>query len=146
LIWANDGEVRAEGLELEGEWRFKRFESLASYAFQHTTDLETLDRMTNSPRHMAKIRFSTPGPVPGSTIAVEHQYLSSRTTLAGNTVDPASIANVTFVEPVGRRIHVAAAVRNVFNARYVDPGSEEHRQDVIEQDGRTFTVGLRWQF
>ena len=146
LTWANDGDVRAEGLELEGEWRFKQFESLASYAFQHTTDLETLDRMTNSPRHMAKIRFSTPGPVPGSTIAVENQYLSSRTTLAGNTVDPASLANVTFVEPVGRRIDVVAAVRNVFNARYADPGSEEHRQDVIEQDGRTFTVGLRWRF
>jgi outer membrane receptor for ferrienterochelin and colicins len=146
LIWANHGEARAEGLELEGEWRFARFESLASYAFQHTTDLETMDRVTNSPRHVAKIRFSTPGPVPGSTIAVENQYLSSRTTLAGNTTAPASIANITFVEPVGRRIDVVAAVRNMFNARYADPGSEEHRQDVIEQDGRTFTVRLRWRF
>jgi iron complex outermembrane receptor protein len=146
LIWANHGEARGEGVELEGEWRFKRFESLASYAFQHTTDLETLDRVTNSPRHVAKIRFSTPGPVPGSTIAVENQYLSSRTTRAGNTVDPASITNVTFVEPVGRRLEVVAAVRNLVNVRYADPASEEHRQDVIEQDGRTFTVGLRWRF
>ncbi|HLG56655.1 MAG TPA: TonB-dependent receptor [Vicinamibacterales bacterium] len=145
LIWANHGEARGQGLELEGEWRFKRFESLVSYAFQHTTDLETLDRVTNSPRHVAKIRFSTPGPVPGSTIAVENQYLSSRTTLAGNTVDPASIANVPFVEPLGRGIEVVAAVRNLFNTRYGDPGSEEHRQDVIEQDGRTVTVGLRWK-
>ena len=65
LIWANHGQVRGEGLELEGEWRFKRFEGLASYAFQHTTNLETLDHVTNSPRHLAKIRFSTPGPVRG---------------------------------------------------------------------------------
>jgi outer membrane receptor protein involved in Fe transport len=41
---------------------------------------------------------------------------------------------------------VVAAVRNLVNVRYADPASEEHRQDVIEQDGRTFTVGLRWRF
>jgi hypothetical protein len=84
--------------------------------------------------------------VRGSTIAVENQYFSSRTTLAGNAVDPASIANLTIVAPVGRRFDVVAAVRNVFSARYADPASEEHRQDVVEQDGRTFTVGLRWSF
>ena len=146
LAYVNHGEVRAEGLEIEGEWRFKRIEGLASYAFQHTTDLETRAHVTNSPRHVAKLRFSTPGPVPGSSIAFETQDLGTRTTLAGNTADPAALATITLVEPVGRRVDFVAAVRNVFNNRYADPASAAHRQDVIEQDGRTFTVGLRWRF
>jgi len=144
-IFANRGDVRAAGVEVEGEWRFRRLEGLASYTYQRTTDLETRMQLTNSPRQAAKIRFSTPGPVKGATIALETQYLGSRTTLAGNAVSSFLTANLTFVEPVAHGLDLVAGVRNMFGAHYADPGSEEHRQDVIEQDGRVFTVGLRWR-
>ena len=146
LFWTNDGEVRSTGAEFEGEWRFKRIEGLASYSNQRTTDLQTHEGLTNSPHHLVKVRLSSPGPVHGSTIAFEMQSLSSRTTLAGQTIPSARLANVTFVEPIGGRLDLVAGVRNAFGARYGDPGSEEHRQDVIEQDGRTISVGLRWRF
>ncbi len=35
-------------------------------------------------------------------------------------------------------------VRNLFDARYGDPGSKEHLQDQIMQDSRTFFVGLTY--
>jgi iron complex outermembrane receptor protein len=40
----------------------------------------------------------------------------------------------------------SASVYNVFNALYADPGSEEHRQDAIRQDGRSLAVRLGWRF
>ena len=41
---------------------------------------------------------------------------------------------------------VTGQVRNLFNARYADPASDEHVSDSIEQNGRTVRVGLRWAF
>jgi iron complex outermembrane receptor protein len=145
FIWTNHGDARAAGLELEGEWRFGRIEGLASYTYQRARDVATREELTNSPRQATKVRFSTPGPTKGATIALETQYLGSRRTLAGNAVDSFVTANLMFVEPVGHGLDVVAGIRNIFGAHYADPGSEEHRQDVIEQDGRVFTVGLRWR-
>jgi outer membrane receptor protein involved in Fe transport len=36
-------------------------------------------------------------------------------------------------------------LRNVFDAEYSDPVSELHKQDAIEQNGRTARIGLRWK-
>ena len=35
------------------------------------------------------------------------------------------------------------AIRNAFNTHYGTPGGVEHRQDIIEQDGRTFVFGFK---
>lgn len=145
-VWLNHGDVRAAGVEVEGEWRFKRLEGLASYAYQRARNRATHEELTNSPRQAGKVRFSTPGPAKGATIALETQFLGQRRTLAGNVVDSFVTTNVMFVEPMGRGFDLVAGIRNMFGAHYADPGSEEHRQDVIEQDGRVFTAGLRWRF
>jgi len=39
-------------------------------------------------------------------------------------------------------LEVAASVYNLFDVDYAYPGFGEHTQDTIEQDGRTFWVGL----
>jgi outer membrane receptor protein involved in Fe transport len=62
------------------------------------------------------------------------------------TVDPAAVANATVNMPVGRSLTVTGQIRNLFNARYADPASDEHASDAIEQNGRTLRVGLRWAF
>ncbi len=108
LGFANGGTIRAAGLELESEIRLKRgAQALASYALQEATDAASGgQRLTNSPRHMAKLRLSVPGPLARSFASFEWQYLSTRTTLAGTTVDPASVANVTVNLPIGRSVTV----------------------------------------
>ena len=65
LGFANAGTIRATGLELESEIRLKRgAQALASYALQDAKDAATGGlRLTNSPRHMAKLRLSVPGPL-----------------------------------------------------------------------------------
>jgi outer membrane receptor protein involved in Fe transport len=145
----NGGTIRAAGLELESELRLKGgAQALASYALQEATDVtDTTDggnRLTNSPRHVAKLKLSVPGPLARSFASFEWQYLSNRTTIVGTTVDPASVANLTLNVPIGGAVMVTGQVRNLFNARYADPASDEQRGDSIEQNGRTVRVGLRW--
>jgi len=43
-------------------------------------------------------------------------------------------------------MEVAASVYNLFDVDYAFPGFGEHAQDTIEQDGRTFRIGLTYRF
>lgn len=114
-----------------------------SYALQSAVDQETHTSLPNSPRHMVKARFSVPGPTRASFISVEGQFLSSRGTLAGATVDPATTVNVTMVQPVARAWELVGSVLNIFDDEYLDPASSQHRQDAIPQNGRTARIGIR---
>jgi iron complex outermembrane receptor protein len=146
LAFVNQGEVRAKGLELEAQMRIRgESRALVSYALQSAVEQETLTRLPNSPRHMAKARISLPGPTKQSFVSVEGQYLSSRGTLAGAKVSAAAPVNVTMVQSLGHSWELFGSVRNIFDARYSDPVSSQHRQDSISQNGRTARIGLRWR-
>jgi hypothetical protein len=43
---------------------------------------------------------------------------------------------------IGKRLELGLGVYNLFNRTYADPGSEEHVQSSIPQDGRTLRVQL----
>jgi outer membrane receptor for ferrienterochelin and colicins len=143
--FVNGGTIRAAGLELEAEMRLMDgTQALVSYALQDAKDVAPdSPPLTNSPRHLAKGRVSTTGPH-GLIASFEWQYLSSRSTLAGTTLGAASVANVNMTWPLGTRMTVTGQIRNLLDARYADPGSEEHPAPLIEQNGRTLRVGLRW--
>jgi len=146
LGFVNQGAVSARGLELEAEMRFKRgVRGQASYALQRATDEDLGTSLTNSPRHMAKVQLSVPGPLARSLASFELQYLSRRGTLAGATVAPQALAHVTLSAPISRSLDVVGTIRNLFDQRYADPASDEHQLDAIEQNGRTMNVGLRWK-
>jgi iron complex outermembrane receptor protein len=145
LAFVNQGEVRAKGLELEAQMRIRgEARALVSYSLQSAVNQDTLARLPNSPRHIAKARVSVPGPTAQSFVSVEGQYLSSRGTLAGSTVSAAAIVNVTMVQPLGPSWELTGGVRNIFGAGYSDPVSSQHVQDAISQNGRTARIGLRW--
>jgi iron complex outermembrane receptor protein len=146
VSYVNQGEVRAKGLELEAQMRLKgSSQALVSYALQSAVDQETHAGLTNSPRHIVKARISLPGPTERSFVSVDGRFLSSRETLSGSKVSPAAAINVTVVQPIGRSWELFGAVRNIFDARYEDPASSQHRQDTIPQNGRTARIGLRWK-
>jgi outer membrane receptor for ferrienterochelin and colicins len=146
LTFVNQGEVQAKGLELEAQMRLKgESRALVSYALQSAVQQETLVRLPNSPRHLAKARISVPGPTAQSFISIEGQYLSSRETIAGSKVSGAAIFNLSLVQPLGRSAELYGSVRNIFDAQYSDPVSTQHLQDSILQNGRTARIGLRWK-
>jgi iron complex outermembrane receptor protein len=144
--FVNQGEVRAKGLELEAQMRLKwGWQALTSYAVQNATDQETHTQLPNSPRHMLKARLSVPGPLAGSFISFEGQYLSKRGTLSGSHVPAYAIGNVSLIQPIGRSWEFFAGVRNIFGTEYLDPASSSHWQDAIPQNGRTVRFGLRFK-
>jgi iron complex outermembrane receptor protein len=139
--------IQASGVELEGELRSKTgFQAVASYALQSARERGIDAMISNSPQHVAKVRASVPGPLPGSFGSFEWQYLSTRRTLGGATVAPAHVANLTFNVPLRQSLVMTGNVRNLLNQRYADPASIEHSFDSIEQNGRTVRIGLRWAF
>jgi len=145
LTYMNTGTVQAQGLELEAEMKFQSgIQSLASYAVQRATNAGTGLSLTNSPRHLAKLRVSVPGPTKRSFASAELQYVSSRGTRLGEILPARALANISFSQPMGRSLEMFLGARNLFNQQYADPASDAYVQDSIGQNGRTLRVGLRW--
>jgi outer membrane receptor for ferrienterochelin and colicins len=145
--YVNDQQVLARGLELEAQMRLGAgLQGLTSYALQRAEDVETGAALVNSPGQMAKLRLSVPGPSKRSFVSIEVLSMSSRRTLAGATLTPATTANVTIIVPVGPALELVGIAQNLFNVQYADPASASLQQDSIVQNGRTWRVGLSWKF
>jgi hypothetical protein len=71
--------------------------------------------------------------------------ISSRTTFGGSILPPATLANITVIQPAGRDFAIVGTVRSLFDRPYADPAAAAHLQDSIPQNGRTFRIGLRWK-
>ena len=138
--------MRAQGLEFETELQLARgIHSLASYSLQRARDQETAnaDQLAVAPGAIPAKRAR---PHTAFVSLSEIQHISSRATLAGNTIASATVMNATLILPLGRPLELIVGVRNLFDQRAYDPGSEEHLDDAIEKNGRTFRVGIRWIF
>jgi iron complex outermembrane receptor protein len=145
LTYMNTGTVKAQGLEFEAETKFRSgLQGLINYAVQRATDIGTDLSLTNSPRHIAKLRVSVPGPTKRSFASAELQYLSGRGTRLGETLPGRALANISFSQPMGRSLEMFLGTRNLFNQQYADPASDAYVQDSIGQNGRTLRVGVRW--
>ena len=142
----NEQQVSAKGLELEAQMRLVAgIQGLISYALQRAEDVQTGEGLVNSPGQMTKLRLSMPGPSRRSFVSVEVLSMSSRRTLAGNTLNSATTANVTMIVPAGTAFELVGTVANLFNVQYADPASNQLLQDTISQNGRTLRVGLTWK-
>ena len=123
LTFVNRGRVRAEGFEVEGEVRLSSgVQTLASYVIQRAEDLDTSERLTNSPTHVAKVQLTVPGPARLLT-SIDVQMMSSRRTLAGERVDGVALTNLTLSVPIRNGLRLAGTFRNLFDQTYFDPGS-----------------------
>jgi outer membrane receptor for ferrienterochelin and colicins len=144
VTYVNQGEVRAKGIELEAQMRlWGDAEGALSYALQEARDQATGDILTNSPRQMIKGRVSAPLFGTSSSVALEVLGVGSRQTIAGNQLAPTGTANLTITKSLGRSFELVGTVRNLFDIEYAVPASDSHLQDSIQQNGRTFRVGLR---
>lgn len=145
LVFRNADRICSSGLELALRVRRGGLRGRASYAFQRTRGAEG-ERLVGSPSHLAHASVSWPlGDRVGA--AVDARYVSSRLTLAGRTTGDVFLADVTLLARLlPGRLEARAAVRNLFDRAYGDPGSDEHPQDVLMQDGRTFRVDLTLRF
>ncbi len=148
LVFQNLQDVTAKGFEWELQGKFARgIEARISYAFVTTEDKQTGKTLTNSPEHQAKLNLSLPLFQDKLFLGTEFHYMSPRKTLAGKETDDVVVTNVTlFGHNLLKNLDVSASVYNLFDQKFGDPGSLEHREDVIFQDGISFRVKLTYSF
>ncbi|MBI5639657.1 MAG: TonB-dependent receptor [Nitrospirae bacterium] len=148
LFFENKEDVKARGVEfeLEGQWT-SGLRGKISYAFVKTEDLQTGEEMSNSPRHLAKLNILLPLLGDKIFLGLEEQYGSRRKTLSGDDAKAIYVTNVTlFAKNIIKSLEVSGSIYNLFDYTYGDPGAEEHLQDIIEQDGRSFRLKLAYAF
>ncbi|MDD5579471.1 MAG: TonB-dependent receptor [Methylobacter sp.] len=145
----NGSEVESKGVEvqLEDNWA-NGFQARISYSWQDTENTATHERLPNSPEHMVKLNLIAPLWRDKLFLGFETQYMSSRITppkeVNGNVngkVGDHVISNITLLTQNWiKGLELSGGVYNLFDEQYFDPGSGQHRQNGIEQNGLTFRI------
>lgn len=148
MVFKNTESVAAKGFEVELEGRWPRgIESRVSYCFQEARNEVTDGILSNSPEHMAKFNLILPLIEDRLFLGTELRYLSSRKTLEGNDADDVFVTNLTiFSQRFMKGLELSASMYNLFDQKYGDPGSREHPEDIINQDGITFRLKATYSF
>jgi iron complex outermembrane receptor protein len=146
--YSNADSATSRGLEagLEGFWA-SGLRGRASYSFQEAKDAATNGRLTDSPRHIAKVNLSVPVIRDRLFAGLEWQYTSSRLTFVGTEAPGFGIVNATlFSQRLTPGLELSASVYNLFDRQYGDPATPLHVQDVLPRDGRSVRVTLSYRF
>lgn len=148
LVYENTAKVRTRGVELELEKKWMNGPDVRfSYSYQHSEDVATGEVLTNSPENLAKLNIAVPVVRSKIFAGIEEQYTGRRKTVNGTYAPGFFITNLTlFSRNLIERLDLSGSVYNLFDTSYSDPVSEEHQQNTIEQDGRTFRVKLTYRF
>ncbi|BCS32494.2 hypothetical protein TBR22_A17090 [Luteitalea sp. TBR-22] len=142
--YANASSAHAVGAEFEAERRWVNGVLLrGSVVAQDTDDGTTHERLSNSPGMLGLFRLESPIVTRRATLALDWQYVGERHSDLGAIADAYALTNLTFrVTPRGLRGSIAASVYNLFDVSYADPVGAEFRQELIGQDGRTFSLRI----
>ena len=149
LQYQNLGNVNARGVEFEAEHSSRSGARLrASFTAQVARD-DAGARLSNSPKHLAKLNYSTPLFGDRLRAGVELQYTGRRITTFGET-GGFLMTNLTLL---GARLkpglELSASVYNLFDRKYADPVAFDvgvPQRDTIRQDGRSFRFKLTYRF
>jgi iron complex outermembrane receptor protein len=148
LVFTNADKVEAKGIEIEldGKWP-SGFEGRVSYSIQNAKNKATGKTLTNSPAQLVKLNLIAPLVREQLFGGLELQYTSKRKTLAGSYAGGFYVTNLTFFsQNLLKGLEISGSVYNLFNKKYGDPGGEEHVQNILQQDGRTFRIKVTYLF
>ena len=148
IVYRNSENINMQGLELALNKKLPSgLEAGGSFSYEDAKNVSGGTPLTNSPHELAQAHLSVPLFRRQLFASMNLQYVSKRRTLAGNYAGAYVVPNLTlFSQKALRGWEVSASIYNIFDDRYGDPGSEEHRQDIIYQDGRTFRVKVGYHF
>ncbi len=78
-------------------------------------------------------------------VSLDAQYRSRLETLAGASVSPFAVVNLSVLaHKIARHADLSGGLYNLLDKKYFDPPSSEDAQTRIQQDGRTFRVKVTW--
>jgi iron complex outermembrane receptor protein len=148
VIFRNVERIASRGLEFEVEGKGAGgFEGDIAYTLQQTQNQESRQDLTNSPKHLGKVNLVAPILRQSVFTGFQLQYSSRRRTLNGTDLPAYFLSNLTvFSGKLAKGLDVSFGAYNLFNQKYSDPGSEEHRQNAIEQNGRNLAMKFTFHF
>jgi outer membrane receptor for ferrienterochelin and colicins len=148
LFFDNIQQVTAKGFEAELDAKWPRgIETRISYSYQDAQDQKTGRQLANSPTHQAKFHGLLPIVSDRLFFGTELLYTGPRKTLKERETDDAFLLNLTlFWARAVKGLDLSCTLYNLLNQDIGEPGSEEHRQDIIFQDGISFRVKATYSF
>ncbi len=146
IVYENKQRVDLKGLEFALKRQSNSgVEAGVSVTLEHARDVDTGRALTNSPNFLCQANLSVPLFHKKLFASTNIEYVSKRSTLDGRFAAAHFVPNFTlFSRGVLQGWEVSASVYNAFDRIYVDPGSVEHVENVIPQDGRNFRLMLTY--
>ncbi|MBA6391575.1 TonB-dependent receptor [Colwellia sp. BRX10-3] len=148
LVFENQNDVTAKGfeIELQGHWQ-NGWNGAFSYTYQNSEFDISAITLPNVPQDQVKLNITTPELAYGFTAGLNLQYESARKTLQNNHAESYLLTNLTVLnKTLVNNLDLSFGIYNLFDEHYSFPGSEEHLQDQIAQDGRTVRLRLAYTF
>lgn len=156
LYFTNVNAASARGIELEAErigTHGSRLKGSASAEFARNAT--TGQELTNAPRTLLKLNYSTPVGSQTARAALEVQYTGRRNTVFNGKVGAFAVLNLTLsAVRLTRNFELSASIYNLLNKNYADPPSSEHFDNSnpthflqgIRQDARVLRANLSYHF
>jgi len=148
IVYRNSENINMQGLELALTKKLPSgLEAGGSFSYQDAKNVSDGSPLTNSPHALAQAHLSVALFHRQVFASMNVQYVSKRRTLEGNYAGGYILPNLTLFSPKALKgLEVSASLYNVTDERYGDPGGEEHREDIIIQDGRSFRIKVAYRF
>ena len=154
-----DANTKGVEFALENNWT-NGIRCRASYSYQSTKNNTVSWQMPDSPNHLVKFDVSVPVISEKLFAGLEFEYTSSRDslntltgpggqpiTVQGEQAGGFAVVNFTlFSRNLLKNLDVSASIYNLLDRHYVDPASQFHLQDIIQQDGRSFRLNVTYRF
>lgn len=138
LFFANISGARTEGVELEWQAAWATGVRVkSSYSLQQTRDSDSGRELANTPRELIKLNLAGPLWKDRWSYGIDIRGVSSRKTLKAE-VSGYALTDLTVRMQLTPQCELSGSAYNLFDRRYSDPGSSEHLQDALLQNGRTF--------
>jgi outer membrane receptor protein involved in Fe transport len=147
VVLQNGLNAEATGLGVSWSLSSRRgVRARASYSTHFEGDAASQAWTSSAPKHLAKVNVDAPIAPLGLTAGFEMQYESTRHTYLDEALAPALVANVSVTRSrLLAGLDFRASIFNLFDERYREPVSANHRQGAIDQDARQLFVGLTWR-
>jgi outer membrane receptor for ferrienterochelin and colicins len=119
-----------------------------SVALQRTENDETGEKLANSPEEMVNLGVSVPLVRGEVYLSVDNQYVGEVLSAhLDERIDSYLLTNATIShKALASDLEMSLSVYNLFDVNYSHPGTFDHVQTEIPQDGRNLGVNLKYSF
>lgn len=139
--------VKARGMEVSADKTWGAGARLRGSVSAQDVAYEDGGQLLNSPRWLGKLNLSAPLPWAGLRAGYEVRYDSKRLSLDGTDLSGYVLSNLQVATgALVKGLDVSLGIYNLFDERYMQPGSDSNWQNALEQDGRSVRVKISLGF